>query len=142
MSTTASRIGARRAVSAFKIMSTQILIGVDVGTSRIKAVATDLTLKFLAEHAEPTPWRHEKNTSDIDMLLLSKIVISVAAQAAEKAGGKVVAIGFTGFSETGVLIDGSGTPLAPGMAWHDPRGITEPIISELGDFEFRARTGP
>ena len=122
-------------------MSAQILIGVDVGTSRIKAVATDLTLKVLAEHAEPTPWRHEKNTSDIDMLLLAKTVISVAAQAAEKAGGKVAAIGFTGFSETGVLIDGQGNPRAPGMAWHDPRGITDPIITELGDFEFRARTG-
>lgn len=122
-------------------MSAQILIGVDIGTSRIKAVATDINLKVIAEFAEPTPWRHQKNTSDIDMLLLAQTVISVAATAAEKAGGNVAAIGFTGFSETGVLIDNQGNPLAPGMAWHDPRGITEPIISELGDFEFRARAG-
>ena len=122
-------------------MSSQILIGVDVGTSRIKAVATDIELKVLAEYAEPTPWRHEKNTSDIDMLLLANTVIAVAAKAAEAAGGKVAAIGFTGFSETGVLIDGAGNPLAPGLAWHDPRGITEPILKELGDFEFRARAG-
>jgi sugar (pentulose or hexulose) kinase len=122
-------------------MSKQILIGVDIGTSRIKAVATDVELKVLAEHAEPTPWRHEKNYSDIDMLLLAKLVIEVAAKAAESAGGKVAAIGFTGFSETGVLIDGAGNPLAPGLAWHDPRGLTEPIISDLGDYEFRARTG-
>ena len=122
-------------------MSSQILIGIDIGTSRIKAVATDTELKVLAEDAEPTPWRHEKNTSDIDMLLLAQTVIAVAAKAAAAAGGKVAAIGFTGFSETGVLIDGKGHPLAPGMAWHDPRGVTEPIISELGDYEFRARTG-
>jgi sugar (pentulose or hexulose) kinase len=38
-------------------------------------------------------------------------------------------------------MDEAGTPLAPGLAWHDPRGITEPIIKELGDFEFRARAG-
>jgi sugar (pentulose or hexulose) kinase len=57
------------------------------------------------------------------------------------AGGKVRAIGFTGFSETGVLMDVAGQPLSPGLAWHDPRGITEPIIKELGDFEFRARAG-
>ncbi|MSW54122.1 MAG: hypothetical protein F2819_03435, partial [Actinobacteria bacterium] len=50
-------------------------------------------------------------------------------------------IGFTGFSETGVLMDAVGTPLSPGLAWHDPRGITEPILKELGDFEFRARAG-
>ena len=122
-------------------MSQEILIGVDIGTSRLKAVATDLNLKVLAEYAEPTPWKHEKNFSDIDMLLLAKTVIAVASKAAELAGGKVLAIGFTGFSETGVLIDGAGNPLAPGLAWHDPRGITEPILKELGDFEFRARAG-
>ncbi|MTA32217.1 MAG: hypothetical protein F2526_03780, partial [Actinobacteria bacterium] len=122
-------------------MSQDILIGVDIGTSRLKAVATDLHLKVLAEYAEPTPWKHEKNFSDIDMLLLAKTVIGVASKAAEMAGGKVISIGFTGFSETGVLIDETGNPLAPGLAWHDPRGITEPILKELGDFEFRARAG-
>jgi len=122
-------------------MPQEILIGVDIGTSRLKAVATDLKLNVLAEYAEPTPWKHEKNFSDIDMLLLAKTVITVASKAAEIAGGKVISIGFTGFSETGVLIDGSGNPLAPGLAWHDPRGITEPILKELGDFEFRARAG-
>jgi sugar (pentulose or hexulose) kinase len=104
-------------------------------------VATDLNLKVLSEYAEPTPWKHEKNFSEIDMLLLAKTVIAVAAKAAEMAGGKVRAIGFTGFSETGVLMDVAGQPLSPGLAWHDPRGITESIIKELGDFEFRARAG-
>ena len=122
-------------------MSQEILIGVDIGTSRLKAVATDLNLKVISEYAEPTPWKHEKNFSEIDMLLLAKTVITVAAKAAEIAGGKVRAIGFTGFSETGVLMDAAGKPLSPGLAWHDPRGITEPIIKELGDFEFRARAG-
>lgn len=122
-------------------MVKQILIGVDIGTSRIKAVATDIDLKVLAEHSEPTPWRHERNTSEINMSLLATTVISVASKAAEIAGGSVAAIGFTGFSETGVLIDGQGNPLAPGLSWHDPRGITEPIIKELGEFEFRARAG-
>ena len=122
-------------------MKQEILIGVDIGTSRLKAVATDLDLKVLSEYTEPTPWKHEKNFSEIDMALLAKTVTAVASKAAELAGGKVIAIGFTGFSETGVLIDASGTPLSPGLAWHDPRGLTEPIIKELGDFEFRARAG-
>ena len=122
-------------------MKQEILIGVDIGTSRLKAVATDLDLKVLSEYTEPTPWKHEKNFSEIDMALLAKTVTAVASKAAELAGGKVLAIGFTGFSETGVLIDASGTPLSPGLAWHDPRGLTEPIVKELGDFEFRARAG-
>ena len=122
-------------------MKQEILIGVDIGTSRLKAVATDLDLKVLSEYTEPTPWKHEKNFSEIDMSLLAKTVTAVASKAAELAGGKVIAIGFTGFSETGVLMDAAGTPLSPGLAWHDPRGLTEPIIKELGDFEFRARAG-
>ncbi len=122
-------------------MKQEILIGVDIGTSRLKAVATDLDLKVLSEYTEPTPWKHEKNFSEIDMALLAKTVTAVASKAAELAGGKVIAIGFTGFSETGVLMDAAGTPLSPGLAWHDPRGLTEPIIKELGDFEFRARAG-
>jgi len=119
----------------------EILIGVDIGTSRLKAVATDLNLQVLAEYAEPTPWKHIKNFSEIDMVLLAQTVIAVASKAAEIAGGRVIAIGFTGFSETGVLMDSAGRPLTPGLAWHDPRGITEPILKELGDFEFRARAG-
>jgi sugar (pentulose or hexulose) kinase len=75
------------------------------------------------------------------MVLLAQTVIAVASKAAELAGGRVIAIGFTGFSETGVLMDSAGRPLTPGLAWHDPRGITEPILKELGDFEFRARAG-
>ena len=119
----------------------EILIGVDIGTTRIKAVATNLNLKVLTDYAEPTPWIHTKNFSEIDMALLAQTVITVASKAADLAGGKVIAIGFTGFSETGVLMDSAGRPLAPGLAWHDPRGITEPILKELGDFEFRARAG-
>ena len=122
-------------------MANEILIGVDIGTSRLKAVATNLELKVLAEYAEPTSWRHQKNLSDIDMTKLAIAVIGVASKAAEIAGGKVLAIGLTGFSETGVLIDVSGDPLSMGLAWHDPRGLLDPILKELGEYQFRSRAG-
>jgi len=122
-------------------MANEILIGVDIGTSRLKAVATNLELKVLAEYAESTSWRHQKNLSDIDMTKLAIAVIGVASKAAEIAGGKVLAIGLTGFSETGVLIDASGDPLSMGLAWHDPRGLLDPILKELGDYQFRSRAG-
>jgi sugar (pentulose or hexulose) kinase len=122
-------------------MANEILIGVDIGTSRLKAVATNLELKVLAEYAEPTSWRHQKNLSDIDMTKLAIAVIGVASKAAEIAGGKVLAIGLTGFSETGVLIDASGDPLSMGLAWHDPRGLLDPILKELGEYQFRSRAG-
>ena len=107
-------------------MSKQILIGVDIGTSNIKAVATDTSLKILAEYSEVTPFTHEKNFSEIDARKLAQTVISVASKAAQDAGGVVAAIAFTGFSETGFLLDDAGNPLAPGLAWHDPRGFRGP----------------
>ena len=112
-------------------MSKQILIGVDIGTSNIKAVATDTNLKILTEYSEVTPFTHEKNFSEIDARKLAQTVISVASKAAQDADGVVAAIAFTGFSETGFLLDEVGNPLAPGLAWHDPRGLTEPIIKDL-----------
>ena len=75
------------------------------------------------------------------MTKLAIAVIGVASKAAEIAGGKVLAIGLTGFSETGVLIDASGDPLSMGLAWHDPRGLLDPILKELGEYQFRSRAG-
>ena len=61
-------------------MSKQILIGVDMGTSNIKAVATDTSLKILVEYSEVTPFTHEKNFSEIDAHKLAQTVISVASK--------------------------------------------------------------
>jgi ABC-type spermidine/putrescine transport system permease subunit I len=73
-------------------MSKQILIGVDIGTSNIKAVATDTSLKILAEYSEVTPFTHEKNFSEIDAHKLAQTVISVASKAAQDAGASLITI--------------------------------------------------
>ncbi len=67
-------------------MARQILNGVDVDTSNIKAVATDLSLKILAEYSRVTTFTHEKNFSEIDADKLATIVITVASKAAQEAG--------------------------------------------------------
>ncbi len=118
-----------------------LLIGIDVGTTRVKAVATDLQLNSLGEAALPTPWRHESNFSDIDLQLLATVVISVASQVAKIAGGRARAVGITGLAETGALIDGKGNPLTPGLAWYDPRSDCDLVTKEIGSDEFQRSTG-
>lgn len=62
--------------------------------------------------------------------------------AAEVAGGRrAVGIGVTGIAETGVLVDGHDQPLAPAIAWHDPRGDVDTIARELGAETFERTTG-
>jgi sugar (pentulose or hexulose) kinase len=44
-------------------------------------------------------------------------------------------------AETGVLVDGHDRPLAPAIAWHDPRGDVDTIAREIGTQTFQATTG-
>ena len=120
---------------------TGVLIGVDIGTSRVKAVATDLDLVVLGEHAVVTPWRHEGATAEVDPPALAAAAAAAAAGAARDAEARALAVGITGMSETGVLLDRQGCPLAPAMAWHDPRGDCDEVRAELGEEVYRRTAG-
>jgi sugar (pentulose or hexulose) kinase len=118
-----------------------VLVGVDIGTTRVKAVATDTDLRVLGEHAVVTPWQHHGAMAEVDPVALADATAAAAAGAARAAGSRAVAVGMTGMSETGVLLDGSGAPLGPALAWHDPRGDTDRVRAELGDGAYRRTAG-
>jgi sugar (pentulose or hexulose) kinase len=119
----------------------EILVGVDVGTTRVKAVALDLARNVLGQCAVPTPWRHAGATAEVDPAALAEAAVQVAAGAARAAGGRALAIGFTGMAETGVLLDRHGSPLAPALAWHDPRGDCDAVRAQLGEDVYRRTAG-
>lgn len=118
-----------------------LLVGVDVGTTRVKAVALDGDRRVLGEHAVTTPWRHAGPTADVDPAALAAAGIEAAVGAVRAAGGRAVAIGVTGMSETGVLLDRHGAPLAPALAWHDPRGDCDAVRERLGEDVYRRTAG-
>ena len=122
-------------------MSGDLLLGVDVGTSAIKAVAVSPTGVTLAVRSTPTPWRREGPHFDIDPHVLTKAVVDVLVQTAEAAHGTVVGIGVTGIAETGVLLDSQGRTCAPALAWFDPRGDASRVKATVSDVEFRRATG-
>ena len=126
-------------------MATTLLVGLDMGTTRVKAVAVDLAGRVLAEVAEPTPWRHRGAEADCDPSELAaaarRVILALPTDPRWPSDGRAVGIGVTGMAETGVLIDRAGDPLAPALAWHDPRGRADVVDREVGAAAFMRHVG-
>ena len=121
--------------------ATGVLVGIDVGTTRVKAVATDVDLRVLGQHAVPTPWRHAGATAEVDPTALAAAVLEAAVGAVRATGARALAVGVTGMAETGVLLGGDGRPLAPALAWHDPRAECDDVRRQLGEQTYRRTAG-
>lgn len=124
---------------------TPILIGIDLGTTSFKAIATDVDGSTLGQASEATPWIVEENGNvhaEIDSFV--DVAVRVMAQAAQQcaASVEVLGIGITGMAETGVIVDAAGKAVTPAMAWYDQRGAEElaALTQEFRD-DFQAVTG-
>lgn len=128
--------------------ATRIVLGIDVGTSDSKVLATTRTGTEIGSVSTPTVWRnHGGAFTDTDPELLMDGLFSLLQravdQAVERVGPVVVsAIAVTGMAEAGVLLDEQGVALHPIIAWFDPRGAAEMLAlpTEVLD-EFCGRTG-
>ncbi len=126
-------------------MIEEILVGVDVGTTSIKALAVTPTGRVVADATAPTPWRHQGPWADADARELAEKAIEVCASAARSAGLStpvhVIGIGVTGIAEAGALVDAHGQPCAPILAWFDPRGDTTAVKAAVTAREHQRATG-
>ena len=124
-----------------------ILLGIDVGTTRVKAVAVGLDGGELALVDRPTPWVKYGTNIEMDPEGLARVIRAVVAGVSDKAavdrssGVGVVGIGVTGMGEAGVLVDQQGSPLNRIVGWHDPRGDVETIRREIGVDAFHRAVG-
>jgi sugar (pentulose or hexulose) kinase len=116
-----------------------ILLGLDVGTTSVKAAAFDESLREVSHGRAPTPWVG----TELDPYALLDAAVQ-AARAALPAGAEVAAVGVAGMAETGVLVDAAGVPVVPSIAWHDTRGAEEAarIAAELPAFSERTGLPP
>ncbi len=121
-----------------------LLIGIDVGTTSMKALAMDRTGTTIGSASEPTVWEVSSGgQTQMPADRLADTAISVLAAAARDAGGgPVLGIGITGLAETGVVVDADGQPQMPAIAWYDQRGKDE-LAALPADFRelFEATTG-
>jgi xylulokinase len=111
-----------------------LLLGLDLGTTRSKALLLDASGAEVALAVGPTPFvasdgRIEAPVDD----LISAVVSLVAQLGAERE--RVAAVGIAGMAECGAPLDVRGEALAPVIAWHDPRGggVAEHLAQRFGD---------
>jgi xylulokinase len=102
-----------------------VLLGLDVGTSNLKAVAYDPASGSVAAQAsEPTPQAHPRpEWTEYDALLMwQRLAACIRRVAASLSPGqRIAAVSAASMGEAGVALDRNGEPLYPIIAWHDPR---------------------
>jgi xylulokinase len=99
-----------------------LLIGLDAGTTTIKAVLYDPAAGQVRRVAtRPTPVAHpQTGHSEHDPESLYQAACSCIAEAAGGEAG-VVGLAISSMAETGVLLDSHGQPAGPVIAWYDRR---------------------
>ena len=106
-----------------------LLLGIDIGTSRTKALLLDGTGSEVATAVTATPFAHVPAgvESAVDDLL--DAVARVLADVGDRLD-RVAAVGIAGLAESGAPVDRAGRPLSPVIAWHDPRGAEAVALLE------------
>lgn len=105
--------------------------GLDVGTTSSKAVVYDVDGVVLGSGRASTPWDVSPHGTQVDPEALCHSAFDALRAAADVVGAPIRAVGVTSMGESGVLVDGHETPLAPVIAWHDDRDGTE--VAELAE---------
>ncbi|GFP26716.1 MAG: Xylulose kinase [Firmicutes bacterium] len=124
-------------------MSTQLIIGIDIGTRGLKVVVADTQLRILAEAAAgygvsfPRPGWAEQ-----DPLLWEKALGEAIPEALKSVGagpGDIEAVGIAGQLDGCIATSKDGFPLAPCLIWMDRRADMPQEIAPAS--EFRRITG-
>jgi sugar (pentulose or hexulose) kinase len=124
-------------------VSGELFLGIDVGTTSSKAAVVDPDGTEVAHGRAPMPWRAVPTGAEIDASALLASALGAAREALAATGGQVMAVGVSSMAETGVLLDRTGSPVLPAIAWHDSRGAEEAerLAADLGAERFAAHTG-
>ncbi len=126
-------------------MARELVIGIDAGTTRIKALAVDLSGRILAQAAEPTPWVRSGAEAQMDpdelVAVVGRVLEQLVTEDGWPEGARAIGIGVTSMAEAGVLIGPQGNAVAPAIAFHDPRGRSDVIKQAIDREEFHGHVG-
>ncbi len=109
-------------------MMTSVLLGVDIGTTNLKAVAFSPQGEALATASQSTPTHHPRTDwAEYDPEELWTVLCEIIGKVVKTLGdgSPVAAVAFTGMAEAGVPLDKQGTPLFPAISWFDRRALKQ-----------------
>lgn len=121
-----------------------LLIGVDVGTTRIKAGLIDLGGRELGQASAPTRWHRLATGGEARPADFLQSVRQVLAELLATApAGEIAGLGVTSMAETAILLDRGGQPIGPSVAWFDRRAADDYALmtAEFPAGETGRRTG-
>ncbi len=120
-------------------------IGLDVGTTSLKAVAYDRAGLVLSQAVTPTTWLRTASGAELDPAVLLDAAMKTLGQTAESLPDdvRVAGAGITSMGEVGVLVDDQGQIAGPAIAWHDTRDDREvaELAADIGAGQFAAVAG-
>lgn len=127
-------------------MSREFVIGLDIGTTSVKACLFDLTGKLVAvgERMLQT-FYPEQGWAEQDPREIERSSVQAVREAVVKADigkNELISIGFSAAMHSLICVDGEGNPLSPALIWADGRGYAqaEHILRTLGSSVY-AKTG-
>jgi len=98
------------------------LLGIDVGTTGVRAAAFGEDGRLLADAAEAVPYDAAPGRAEVDVEGWWTAVRAACARVGERAPlSAVQAVGVTGQAPTAVLVDDGGRPLRRAILWLDTR---------------------
>ncbi len=115
-----------------------LLLGVDVGTTNVKASIFAPHGELVAEGAEPSRVERPRDgwvEQDADEIWRAAAAAIRRATAAAPPGARVVGIGVCGHSPTLILLDAAGRPVRRAIVWQDRRAAAEAaeLAERLGE---------
>ena len=101
---------------------TDVLVGVDAGTSTIKAVAFSLDGEGLAVSRRSNPVKSPRpGWAEQDMKTTWRRTVAAVEEVLESTGGEAIGVGVTGQGGGCWLLDGGGEPVRDAILWSDGR---------------------
>ncbi|EGX59317.1 carbohydrate kinase [Streptomyces zinciresistens K42] len=128
-------------------------VGIDVGTSTVKAAAFDAAGGELAVAARPVGLALRGGSVEQDMEEVYGAVVAVLGEVTARAPGPVELAGLTGQGDGVWLVDAQGRPVRPAASWMDGRahalvdrwladGTVETVFRRTGGAMFPGSPGP
>ncbi|CAN5790320.1 xylulokinase [soil metagenome] len=123
-----------------------LLIGIDVGSSNIKAVVYELDGRSVAHGSVPTITHYPQPTwAYVEPEQLWESVCSILQQVVSQVSepNRIVSVAVASFGEAGIPLDRSGSPTYDEIAWFDRRTIpqAEWLEANIGEPSIFAITG-